>query len=142
MVQKIALGDKAEVSMRTDGVILVQWFPGVSITEQDALDAMAAVDLLGGGGPTLLLVDMSGITDLARDARAVFTRRCSARRIALVGASPVDWVIATFFLVLNVLPCPTRYFTEREMKDAEAWLSAGRKGIGARKKRVSPTPGG
>lgn len=122
MVQRVVIGDKGEVTLGPDGIVHVRWTPGISIQEQDAVDAMAGADVLGGGRGTKVLVDMAGIAGVSRAGRAAFSRRCSARRVALLGASPVDQVIANFFLRLNIPPCPTRYFTTAE--EAKAWLLA------------------
>lgn len=124
LVQKVVLGGKGEAWVRPEGVIHVCWFPGVSIEEQDADAARRATEALGKGRRTLVLVDISGISGLNRAARAAFTRRSSARRIALLGTSPVDQIIANFFLTLNKPSCPTRYFTT--LKEAKTWLHAHR----------------
>ena len=123
-MEKVELAGKGAVTREPDGVVHVRWNTGVSIEEQDALKAMAAVDGLGGNQGVRVLVDISGIAGLSRTARSAFTRRGSASRIALLGSSPVDKVIANFFLALNVHACPTRYFTSSEA--AMAWLHAGR----------------
>lgn len=67
-----------------------------------------------------MLVDMATTAQVSRGARAVFGRPCQASRIALLGASPVDKVLANFFLGIDKLPCPTRFFTSRA--EATAWL--------------------
>ena len=66
------------------------------------------------------MVDMSGTATLSRDARKVFTRRCSASRIALLGRSSVDRVIANFALGVNTTPVPTKFFTSTDA--ATTWL--------------------
>lgn len=68
-----------------------------------------------------MLVDMATTEHVAREARAVFSIPCAANRIALLGASPVDRVIANFFLNVHIPPCPTRFFTSRD--DALTWLA-------------------
>jgi len=65
-------------------------------------------------------VSMTGTAELSRDARVVFTRRCSASRIALVGRSAVDRVIANFALGVSSVPVPTRFFTSEPA--AVGWL--------------------
>lgn len=68
-----------------------------------------------------MLVNMATTADVTRGARAVFGRRCQASRIALLGASPVDRVLANFFLGINSVPCPTKFFTSE--RDALTWLA-------------------
>lgn len=134
VVQRMALGHKGEVALRPDGIVEVRWFSGVSIGEADAVDATAAADSLGGGRGTHVLVDMAGISGLSRAGRAVFARRCSARKVALLGASPVDQVIANFFLRLNIPPCPTRYFSSSA--EAEGWLATPTASVGTKRRCV------
>jgi hypothetical protein len=92
----------------------------VSISESDALGAMHNVNELCGDRRLPMLVDMATTAQVSRGARAVFGRPCQASRIALLGASPVDRVLANFILGINKLPCPTRFFTSRN--EATSWL--------------------
>lgn len=119
---RITLGDKWEVLLRQDGIIHVRWFHGTTIEEQDALDAMAAADSISINRGTNLLVDMAGIAGITRAGRAVFASPRYPYKIALVGSSPVDHVIASFLLGLDVVPHPRRYFSTSE--EAENWLHA------------------
>jgi hypothetical protein len=105
------------------GVIWLDWAPGIEIDGDLARTAMRAVDDLNAGGHRPLLVDMTGTAVFSRDARKVFSQPCSAPRIALVGTSPVDRVIANFALGMFANPVPTRFFTSEAA--ALAWLSDG-----------------
>ena len=60
--------------------------------------AMLKVNQLCGENRHPMLVDMATTADVSRGARAVFGRPCQASRIALLGSSPVDRVLANFFL--------------------------------------------
>jgi hypothetical protein len=108
------------------GILRLTWARGASITEADAEAAMAKVNALSGTSHHPMLVDMATTADVSRGARAVFGRPCQASRIALLGSSPVDRVLANFFLGIHKVPCPTKFFTSEP--DALAWLS------------VAPTP--
>jgi hypothetical protein len=106
-----------------DGGILQLWWPrGASISEADAEHAMQKVNELCGAERHPMLVDMATTAQVSRGARAVFGRPCQASRIALLGSSPVDKVLANFILGINKLPCPTRFFTSRH--EAMKWLVA------------------
>jgi hypothetical protein len=113
-------GEKAELELDGQGIVQLTWPRGVSISREDAEAAMSAVNRMCGEGRHPMLVDMANTAQVSREARAVFGRPCQASRIALLGASPVDKVLANFILGINKLPCPTRFFTSRE--DAIAWL--------------------
>lgn len=106
-----------------EGLLRLTWARGASITEADAEAAMERVNILCGESRNPMLVDMATTADVSRAARAVFGRPCQASRIALLGSSPVDRVIANFFLGVSNMPCPTKFFTAE--REALAWLRAG-----------------
>lgn len=113
------------MSLRVDeeGVVRLHWVEGLHIDGPLARTAMDLVDELNAGRERPLLVDMSGTATLSREARMVFTQKCSASRIALLGASAVDRVIANFWLGVSAAPVPTRFFTSDPA--AVAWLRDG-----------------
>jgi hypothetical protein len=115
------MGTEAGLALGTDGVLRLTWPRGAVITAEDAERAMLRVNQLCGDERHPMLVDMATTADVSRGARAVFGRPCQASRIALLGASPVDRVLANFFLGINAVPCPTKFFTSE--RDAIAWLS-------------------
>jgi hypothetical protein len=113
-------GGKGTVDLRSDGIIHLIWEPKVRIELQDAEAAMAAVNRIAGDSTYPMLVDMATTEDVTRAARSVFSIPCAANRIALLGASPVDRIIANFFLGVHIPPCPTRFFTSRT--ESMTWL--------------------
>jgi hypothetical protein len=113
-------GGKGTVELEDGRYIHLVWNRSVRIEAEDALSAMDAVNVVGSGSEYPMLVDMATTESVSRQARAVFSIPCAASRIALLGSSPVDRVLANFFLSLHVPPCPTRFFTSRD--DALAWL--------------------
>lgn len=96
-----------------DGVIRLVWPAGVTITGPSARAAFDAVNRLSSDRRRPMLVDMATTKSVAREARAVFGEPSAASRIALLGRSPVDRVIANFTLGVSQVPCPTRFFTDR-----------------------------
>lgn len=119
-------GGKGTVMLRPDGIIHLAWNPRVRIEVQDARAAMAAVNEVAGGSEFPMLVDMATTAEVTREARSIFSIPCAANRIALLGTSPVDRVLANFFLSVHVPPCPTRFFTSRDQ--SMAWLLKGNDG--------------
>ncbi len=113
-------GPVMAVAVDDRGVIRLTWACGQHITEQLAAEAMDLVDRVNAGTERPLLVDMTGTATLTRPARMTFSRKCSASRIALLGKSPVDRVIANFALGVSAVPVPTRFFTSEPL--AMAWL--------------------
>jgi hypothetical protein len=105
------------------GIVMLRWAAGVHITGPLAVEAMAIVDRLNGEGKRPLLVDMRGIGRLAREARAAFEQECQVSRMAVVGSSPVDRVIAHFGLQVSSTTMPSRYFDSTPA--ALSWLQDG-----------------
>ncbi|WP_422759297.1 STAS/SEC14 domain-containing protein [Paenarthrobacter sp. C1] len=111
---------KAELLMDEHGILQLKWARHAIIRSSDAEAAMHMVNELCGQTERPLLVDMATTSEVSRGARAVFGRTCQASHVALLGASPVDKVIANFVLAMNKTPRPKRYFTSRT--EALAWL--------------------
>lgn len=116
-------GDGFDLVLEPAGLLRLTWPRGASISESDAEAAMRQVNILCGEDRHPMLVDMATTADVSRGARSVFARPCQASRIALLGQSPVDRVIANFFLGIYKPPCPTRFFTAE--REALEWLLAG-----------------
>jgi len=113
---------KGSLEMGTDGVLHLRWHPDVHIEVDDATAAMAKVNEICEHKQHVMLVDMAAVGSVSREARAIWSIPCRASRIALLGKSPVDRVLANFFLGVHVPPCPTRFFTSRSA--ALGWLAA------------------
>lgn len=113
-------GGKGTVTLGADDVIHLVWKQNAKIEAADAQAAMAAVNRIGNGSEYPMLVDMATTESVSREARSVFSIPCAASRIALLGTSPVDRLLANFFLSVHIPPCPTRFFTSRP--EAMTWL--------------------
>jgi hypothetical protein len=70
--------------------------------------------------PRPVILTVTGVTSITREARAVLSRATGALAIAVLGESPVDRVIANFVLGAEPLPCPGGFFTSESQ--ALAWL--------------------
>jgi len=106
-----------------EGLLILVWPGGVKITGPSARRAFDEVNRICGSVRRPMLVDMATTKSVAREARAVFGEPCAASRIALLGKSPVDRVIANFTLGVSTVPCPTKFFTDRTQ--AMAFLREG-----------------
>jgi hypothetical protein len=103
------------------GVVRLTWAHGVEITQDAAERSVRAVEELIAGGSSPLCVDMTGTSIITRSARRYFARPMpSVSRLALVGRSAVDRVVANFALGVSGTPMPTRYFTSESA--ATEWL--------------------
>jgi hypothetical protein len=110
------------LSDAADGVVVLTWASGVHITADLAAAAMTQVNEHNEDHERPLLVDMTGIAALSRDAHKYFGQRSRISRIAIVGQSAVDRVIANFGLRVSPPPVPSRFFNSRGA--ALAWLQA------------------
>ncbi|MFF1252960.1 STAS/SEC14 domain-containing protein [Pseudarthrobacter sp. NPDC058329] len=114
------IGDgKGTLELRPDGVLHVRWQPGASLDEADIKAAMAKVNDVCQGQRRPLLVEMANVKTVSHAGRAAFSTPSAASRIALLGANPVDRVIAGF-RGPHSHPCPTRFFTKAT--EAVGWL--------------------
>ncbi|QDG89040.1 STAS/SEC14 domain-containing protein [Pseudarthrobacter sp. NIBRBAC000502770] len=116
-------GGKAILTLRPDGILQLVWAPGAYVDEDDAVSAVTMMNQVSPDHDRPLLVDMRNIGNTSTRARDVFVRPHAVSRVALLGESPVDEVIASFFTGVRQPQRPTRYFTS-EAK-ALSWLSGG-----------------
>lgn len=107
--------------MRDEGFVWLSWKPGSTVTGELAREAVTRLATFCEGRQLPMLVDMTSTKAITRPARVVFTEDTSATRIALLGKSPVDRVIANFTLGVSGVPVPTRFFTDAAL--AVAWLT-------------------
>jgi SpoIIAA-like len=117
-VNKVDLKGKGTMEL-SGGVLCLRWKRGAYIGIDVAKAAIAAISALGNGSRLPMLVEIQGVTHSAA-ARKVFPDASSVSRMALLGSSPVDRVIAMFRLPLLPTGFPIRYFTSEDK--AQAWL--------------------
>lgn len=110
---------KAAVELH-DGIVYLRWIRGAKVTAKDARAVMAKVSDLCSGRPRPLLIDLARMESVEHKAREIFAAAWPLTRTAIVGASPVDRVIATFYLARYSPVCPTRFFSS--FADALTWL--------------------
>ncbi|HJV98940.1 MAG TPA: STAS/SEC14 domain-containing protein [Arthrobacter sp.] len=113
-------GGKGTVELGADGILHLVWKPGIVLEGDDVHAAMARVNEISDGSEYPMLVNMGTTKAVTRQAKSAFKVPCAASRIALLGSSPVDRVIANFTIERQTLPCPTRFFTSRD--EAVGWL--------------------
>lgn len=101
------------------GVLHLRWKPGAYIGIDVARAALDAISTLGQGARLPMLVELRGVTHSAA-ARKEFPSPSSISRMALLGSSPVDRVVAMLRLSLVSAGFPIRYFTSADK--AMAWL--------------------
>ncbi|OAD97713.1 STAS/SEC14 domain-containing protein [Arthrobacter sp. OY3WO11] len=117
-MSKVDIKGKGTMEL-SDGVIYMRWKPGAYIGIDVARAGLAAISALCQGARLPMLVEIQGVTHSAA-ARKLFPDPVNISRIALLGSSPVDRMIAMFRLSLLPAEFPMRYFTSRDK--AIAWL--------------------
>lgn len=111
--------NKATVELH-DGVVYLRWIRGAKVAAKDARAAMAKVSDLCSGHPRPMVVDMARMESVEHQAREIFAAAWPLTRTAIVGATPVDRVIAAFYLARHSPACPTRFFSS--FAAAMTWL--------------------
>lgn len=101
------------------GVLYLRWKQGAYIGIDVARAALEAISTLAHGRRLPMLVEIGGVTHSAA-AKTLFPDASCISRMALLGASPLDRVIAMFRLPGLPVGFPIRYFTSSDK--AMAWL--------------------
>ncbi len=103
-----------------EGITRIVLPAGATITGEMADTASAAISHAADGGRRPLMLVISGVSSITREARVVYGRATISTAIAIVGASPVDRVIGNFLLGGAAPACPNQFF--RSEADALEWL--------------------
>ncbi|WP_155852966.1 DUF7793 family protein [Arthrobacter sp. H14] len=109
-----------DIRFCADGVIRLQLPPGIHISEAVARKTIDRLIELSGGRTVPVLLQLTGVGSVSRRARRAYAATKSASAFALLGESPVDRVIASFFLGGEAPNCPTKFFTSES--EALTWL--------------------
>lgn len=102
------------------GLVYLRWASGAFVVESDAYAVMTKASALCPDRPRPMLVTMNCMKGVEHNARNVFAQAWPFTRIAVVGTSAVDRVIADLYLARHSPACPTKFFTTA--LDAMAWL--------------------
>ncbi|MDJ0458589.1 STAS/SEC14 domain-containing protein [Arthrobacter sp. NQ7] len=111
---------KGTVVLEAGGVLHLVWKPGTKLDASDVHAAIATINEVAAGAECPMLIDITNTEAVSRQAKSAFSTKCAASRIALLGSSPVNRIIANFAMSRRTLPCPTRFFTSRT--EALQWL--------------------
>lgn len=101
-------------------VLYLRWSPGAVVRENEAKALMERARALSAGATLPLLVEITGMKWIERRAQEAFAAPWPLSRAAIVGSSPVDEAIASFYIARHNPDHPTRFFTTTD--DAMTWL--------------------
>lgn len=115
-------GGSANVSLdlESEGLLRITLRPGSRITEADGTSVREQFFTLTGGTGCVVLLQVTGVEYVSREAVRVFSEAATVKAFAILGRTPVDRVIAHGRRGLPLPVCPSRYFTEES--EALAWL--------------------
>lgn len=94
--------------------------PGSRITAADGTSVRERLLTLTGGAACAVLLQVTGVEHVSRDAVRVFSEAVTVRAFAILGSTSVDRVIAHGRRGLPLPQCPSRYFTDEQA--ALTWL--------------------
>lgn len=113
----------ATLWMGDDGIIRAVYHDEVNETLEDAKENVAAAQKLAGDRKLPVMIDMSKLKRISREARAYYASEAPARYStaqALIASSKVSSMIGNFVLGLQRYPMPLKLFTSEEK--ALRWL--------------------
>lgn len=106
-----------------DGVVIIMNKQILVHTVEQARENVRFTKDIGGGKPSALLIDVTQIRSMTREAREVYKQEGSTERtmaVALVTSSTTGRILANFFMSFNKPAAPTRVFNDYD--SAHAWL--------------------
>lgn len=111
-IGRVANG-RAALSLRPDGLLLLHWRGDLEIHLEDALSALESIQAVSAGVEYPLVVNITGLGQVSSAAFGTPHQR----KVALLGASPVDRTIANYFI--GQPQNPTRFFVSES--EAVQW---------------------
>lgn len=111
------------VGRLSEGIVRITLSPNARITAEDGLRTRGELLALTGGARGGVLLDITGVGSVSREAIGVYSAAATVTAFAILGATPVDRVIAHGLLGLPLPGCPSAYFTDEE--EALGWLRDG-----------------
>lgn len=116
----VSSGQAVAVEDIGEGIIRITLRAGGRITADDGILVRDSYGALTGGAGAAILLQITGVESVSRDAVRFFSEAVTVRAYAVLGTTPVDRIIAHGRRGLPAPQCPTRYFTEEH--EALDWL--------------------
>lgn len=103
------------------GILRIVLQPQSRISPADGALASTRLLALADGKPVGVLLVITGVESVSKEAVAVYSEASTVAAFALLGRSPVDKVIAHSLRGLAWPNCPVRYFADEQ--EALTWLA-------------------
>lgn len=110
----------ATLDFAGERIVRITLRPGSQITAADGISVRKRFLTLTGGAGCAVLLQVTGVERVNRDAVRVFSEAVTVTAFAILGSTSVDRVIAHGRRGLPLPQCPSRYFTDEQ--EALAWL--------------------
>jgi hypothetical protein len=115
--------DNVSVDLVDDGIVRIALKPRARMTAEDGSQARENLLALTGGKPSVVLLQITGVGSISREAVSFYSESTTVRAFAVLGSTPVDRVIGHGLLGLpRPYKCPTEFFTDTQ--EAMRWLRA------------------
>lgn len=108
------------LDIESDGILRITLPPGSHITALDGSSVRERFLSLTGGAGCAILLHVTGVEHVSRDAVRVFSEAVTVTAFAIIGSTAVDRVIAHGRRGLPAPQCPSRYFTDEQ--EGLAWI--------------------
>lgn len=114
--------DSANITLEDagGGILRITLRPQGRITAEDGTLVRERYLALTGGTGGAVLLQITGVESVSRDAVRFFSEAATITACAILGSTPVDRVIAHGRRGLPSPPCPTQYFSDEQA--AMEWL--------------------
>lgn len=110
----------AALDFEDEWILRITLRPGSQVTAADGISVRERFLTLTGGAGCAVLLQVTGVERVSREAVRVFSEAVTVTAFAILGSTSVDRVIAHGRRGLPLPQCPTRYFTDQQ--EALAWL--------------------
>lgn len=110
------------LTVESERILRITLRPGSQITAADGTSVRERFLTLTGGAGCAVLLQVTGVEHVSRDAVRVFSEAVTVTAFAILGSTSVDRVIAHGRRGLPLPKCPSRYFTDEQ--EALKWLRA------------------
>lgn len=106
-----------------DGILVIMNKPVSVHTKEDAEEGVAVAMDISAGTPRPLLIDISDIKTMSRDAREIYAKvsvKEKVKAVALITKSAMSRILGNFFLNFNRPSVPIKLFADADA--ARVWL--------------------
>jgi len=116
----VTVDDGSVLSRLTAGILHMKIPANSVVTVSDVAAAVVAVRHLANGDRLPMLLDITGVAAVEKDASKAYMKSRTVTAYAMLGAGPVDRVLAHFSLGSGNPTMPVQFFTSETQ--ALAWL--------------------